>query len=274
MIGDYSAAELCRILRVDDKELRSCLRAALLPASTRTRPRVYSFQNLVALRTAKGLREAGISTNRIRKVLESLKRQLGEGRAISSIKVYASGQRVVVWDGALRWQPDSGQFLLNFDTTEILPTKRLAPRSRSRSRSRPDKEEHADSWFARAVELQSDSREEAERAYLQAIRLRPSFFEAHINLGLLYHHAGDLERAEACYRRALEYRPDLALAHFNLGVILEDRQDDAGAVRAYNDAIAQDPRFKEAHCHLAELYEKIGKQRDALRHYAAAKRLK
>ena len=74
MIGDYSAAELCRILRVDDKELRSCLRAALLPASTRTRPRVYSFQNLVALRTAKGLREAGISTNRIRKVLESLKR--------------------------------------------------------------------------------------------------------------------------------------------------------------------------------------------------------
>jgi tetratricopeptide (TPR) repeat protein len=270
MIGDYSAAELCRILRIDDKELRSCLRAALLPASTRTRPRVYSFQNLVALRTAKGLREAGISTNRIRKVLDSLKRQLGEGRAISSIKVYASGQRVVVWDGALRWQPDSGQFLLNFDTTEIVPTKRLS----SRSRSTPAGEDHADSWFARAVELQSDSREEAERAYLHAIRLRPSFFEAHINLGLLYHHAGDLDRAEACYRRALEYRPDLALAHFNLGVILEDRQDDAGAVTAYKAAIVQDPRFKEAHCHLAELYERLGKQRDALRHYAAAKRLK
>ena len=274
MIGDYSAAELCRILRIDDKELRSCLRAALLPASTRTRPRVYSFQNLVALRTAKGLREAGISTNRIRKVLESLKRQLGEGRAISSIKVYASGQRVVVWDGALRWQPDSGQFLLDFDATEILPTKRLASRSRSRSQSRPAGQEQADAWFARAVELQHDSREEAERAYLQAIRLRPSFFEAHINLGLLYHQRGDLDRAEACYRRALEYRPDLALAHFNLGVILEDQHDDTGAVTAYKEAVAQDPRFKEAHCHLAELYEKLGKQRDALRHYAAAKRLK
>ncbi len=270
MIGDYSATELRRILRIDEKELRSCLRAALLPASTRTRPRVYSFQNLVALRTAKGLREAGISANRIRKVLESLKRQLGEGRAISSIKVYASGQRVVVWDGDLRWQPDSGQFLLNFDTAEILPTKRLV----SRSRSRPAGQEQADAWYERAVELQHDSREEAERAYLQAIRLRPSFVEAHINLGLLYHQGAELDRAEACYRRALEYRPDLALAHFNLGVILEDQHDEAGALAAYREAVAQDPRFKEAHCHLAELYEKLGKQRDALRHYAAAKRLK
>lgn len=270
MIGDYSAADLRRILHIDDKELRTCLRAALLPASTRTRPRVYSFQNLVVLRTAKGLREAGISTNRIRKVLESLKRQLGEERAISSIRVYASGQRVVVWDGALRWQPDSGQFLLNFDTTQILPTKPLPPRPRPQ----PAGQEAAEAWFARAFELQHDSVEEAERAYLQAIRLRPSFVEAHINLGLLYHEAGNLTRAELCYRQALRYRPELALAHFNLGVILEDQHDDAGAVAAYKQALAQDPRFKEAHCSLAELYEKLGKQRDALRHYAAAKRLK
>ncbi|HEX2055640.1 MAG TPA: tetratricopeptide repeat protein [Nitrospiraceae bacterium] len=272
MIGDYSAADLRRILRIDDKELRTCLRAALLPVPTRTRPRVYSFQNLVVLRTAKGLREAGISTNRIRKVLESLKRQLGGDRAISSIKVYASGRRVVVWDGTLRWQPDSGQFLLNFDAADILPTRSLTPRARPRPNE--SGQDTAEAWFARAFELQADSREEAERAYLQAIRLRPSFVEAHINLGLLYHEMGDLTRAEQCYRRALHYRPELALAHFNLGVILEDQHDEAGAIAAYEQAVAQDPRFKQAHCHLAELYEKAGKQRDALRHYAAAKRLR
>jgi tetratricopeptide (TPR) repeat protein len=160
--------------------------------------------------------------------------------------------------------------LLNFDTTQILPTKPFSPRPQPQ----PAGQEAAEAWFARAFELQHDSVEEAERAYLQAIRLRPSFVEAHINLGLLYHEVGNLTRAEHCYRQALRYRPELALAHFNLGVILEDQHDDAGAVAAYKQALAQDPRFKEAHCNLAELYEKLGKQRDALRHYAAAKRLK
>ena len=268
MIAELTAADLRRILRVSESGLRSCLRAALLPVSPRP-PGLYSFQQLVLLRTAQGLKEGGVSVRRIRTLLLSLQQQLGEGQGLSSLKIYASGKRVVVWDGRSRWQPDSGQFLLNFETRQILEPARLkAPR-----RAQPSPAETALSWFERAMALQTDSPHEARLAYQEALRLQPGFVEAHINLGLLHYHAGDLEEAETCYRRALHVGPDSALAHFNLGVVLEDRQDKNGALGAYAEAIRRAPDFREAHCNLAALYEQLGRRRDAIRHYGTAKRL-
>jgi tetratricopeptide (TPR) repeat protein len=268
MNAEFTAADLRRILRVSESGLRACLRAALLPASPRP-PGLYSFQQLVLLRTAQGLKEGGVTVRRIRTVLLSLQQQLGEGQGLSSLKIYASGKRVVVWDGRSRWQPDSGQFLLNFDTTQILEPARLkAPR-----RAQPSQAETALTWFERAMALQTDSPDEARRAYQEALRLQPSFVEAHMNLGLLHYNAGDFEEAETCYRRALHVGPDSALAYFNLGVVLEDRQDKSGALAAYAEALRRAPDFREAHCNLAALYEQLGRRRDAIRHYATAKRL-
>ena len=269
MNDEYTAADLRRILRVSESGLRSCLRAALLPVS-HTPPCLYSFQNLVLLRTALGLKEAGVTVRQIRTVLLSLQRQLGEGQGMSSLKIYASGKRVVVWDGMSHWRPDSGQFLLNFDTKQILEPARL---KKAQHRGRPSAVEAALTWFERAMALQADSLEEARRAYQEALRLQPAFVEAHVNLGLLNHNAGDLKEAETCYRRALQYGPDSALAHFNLAVVLEDQQDKSGALAAYAEALKRAPDFREAHCNLAQLYEQLGRRLDAIRHYAAAKRL-
>ncbi len=268
MNADYTAADLCRILRLSESALRSSLRAALLPVS-RKPSCLYSFQNLVVLRTTHGLTEAGVSVRQIRKVLLSLRRQLREDQEMSSLKIYASGKRVVVWDGTSHWQPDSGQFLLNFDTTQISTPARLKPSPRQQA-------SHAEAalmWFERALTLQDDSVEEARRAYEEAIRLQPALVEAHVNLGLLHHNAGHLTEAETCYRRALQVGPDFALAHFNLAVVLEDQQNKSGALAAYEDAIKYQPDFREAHRNLAQLYEQLGRGRDAVRHYAAAKRL-
>ena len=147
MTGEYSPADLRRILRLDGSKLRACLRAALLPIPQGESSCTYSFQNLVVLRTAKGLTEAGVSVARVRKVLECLERQLGEENAISSLKIYASGKRVVVWDGASRWQPDSGQFLLNFETGQMLSPRPL----RARTAVRQGDRETAQRWYQRAV---------------------------------------------------------------------------------------------------------------------------
>jgi tetratricopeptide (TPR) repeat protein len=269
MTGEYSQADLRRILRLDESRLRACLRAALLPVPKREASCTYSFQNLVVLRTAKGLTDAGVSVARIRKVLECLERQLGEEAAMSSLKIYASGNRVVVWDGASRWQPDSGQFLLNFETAQILPPRPLSPRTDAARADRAS----AQRWFQRALALEENSPDEARRAYQEAISLQPDFPDAHINLGLLHHNLGHLVEAERCYRRALEFQPTSALAHFNLGVVLEDRQKKSAALSAYQEALKHAPDFLEAHCNLAQLYEKLGRKRDAFRHYAAANRL-
>jgi len=233
------------------------------------RSRHYSFQHLLIVRTAKGLHEAGVSLQRIRKVVDSLQQQLGEGGVLSSLRIYASGRGVVVWDGRSRWQADSGQFLLNFDTKPLGTLTRFA----RRRRLQPSKREASRAWFERAMRLQDKSPEEARRAYREALRLRPTLIEAHVNLGLLFHHDGRLKDAEACYRRALHYAPTLALAHFNLAVVLEDQHETGGAVAAYKAALSAEPTFRDAHWSLAQLYERLGRRRDAFRHYAAAKRL-
>ena len=269
MTGEYSAAELCRILHLTESQLRACLRAALLPSPRPHTSSTYSFQNLVMLRTTKGLTEAGVSVAKIRKVLECLQRQLGDDASISSLKIYASGKRVVVWDGAARWQPDSGQFLLNFETTQMLPPRPL----QSKPHAKRNGHETAKAWFQRALALEEDSPEEARRAYEEVIRLQPAMTDAHINLGLLHHDLGGLAEAERCYRTALEFEPKLALAHFNLGVVLEDQQKKSEALAAYKQALEYAPDFFEAHCNLAQLYEKLGRKRDAFRHYAAANRI-
>jgi hypothetical protein len=55
--------------------------------------------------------------------------------------VYADGSRVVAWDGASRWQPESGQFLFNFEADKVVRRARkiaqLPGLRRRRARSCP-----------------------------------------------------------------------------------------------------------------------------------------
>jgi len=269
MTGAYTPSDLRRILHVTDAELRTCLRAASLPLATSTKQvPSYTFQHLVVLRTTKGLSEAGVSVRRIRKVLTSLQRQLGDTRSMASVKVYASSHGVVVWDGTHRWQPDSGQYVLNFEarppgTAARLPTRR---------RERLTRAESAALWCSRGEALEEHAPDAACEAYEEALRLDPSLAEAHVNVGRLYHEAGRLKDAEASYRAAIHHGPQLAVAYFNLGVVLEDQGQDTPAITAYLSALRLDDAFHNAHCHLAQLYERHGRAKEALRHYAAARR--
>ena len=272
MSTTYTSQEVARILKVSDTQLRGCLRAALFPSTTKRRLQRFTFQDLLLLQTAKRLCDAKIPVARVRRILGSLKRQLSDDEALSKLKIYADGRRVVVWDGEARWQPDSGQVLINFEPTVPDPpsVRLLKPRVKrpvhASSRS-------ADQWVVAAMELESDSPEEARRAYQEALRLEPGLVEAHINLGLLFHRDGQLPDAERCYRKAIQYAPEEVLGHFNLAVVLTDAGDRRGAIDAYERVVRLAPSFAEAHCNLGALYEAVGQKAQAIQHYAAAKRL-
>src|SRR5205823_11000821 len=79
----------------------------------------FTFQQLLLLRTTRGLLEAGIPARRIRRVWSSLRRQLTSDLPLTSVRILANGSRAVAWDENASWQPDSGQFLLDFDAEEI-----------------------------------------------------------------------------------------------------------------------------------------------------------
>ena len=106
--------------------------------------------------------------------------------------------------------------------------------------------------------LETDPRDEARRAYQEALRLQPAFVEAYINLGLLHHKAGDLEEAEISIAARCNMGPDSALAQFNLAVVLEDQQDKSGALLAHSEALKRAPDFREAHCNLAHCSNSSG----------------
>jgi tetratricopeptide (TPR) repeat protein len=55
---------------------------------------------------------------------------------------------------------------------------------------------------------------EAQALYERAIGLEPDFFEAHFNLGNIYHDLGRFPEAQACYREALGLNAFYADAHF------------------------------------------------------------
>jgi Tfp pilus assembly protein PilF len=58
--------------------------------------------------------------------------------------------------------------------------------------------------------------EEAYDEYRQALTLAPSMYQAHINVGNIFHVTGQHSEAVQSYRNAIEVRPDSVLAHYNM----------------------------------------------------------
>ena len=266
----FTTREVAKILDLPEARIRSCLRAGFLrPERGPGQQFQFTFQDLLLLKTTKGLLDSRVPVKRIRRLLASLKRQLPDGQQLSSLTIYADGRRVVAWDGTARWQPDSGQFLFNFEVNTVaekvaLPVAPPEPSAPALT---------AKQWFDLACELEATAPEEARRAYHQALELDPALSDAHINLGRLYHEAKEPAQAEAHYRAALEHAPEDPIAHFNLGVLLEDLRRPAEAIHVYKQALARDPDFADAHYNLGRLFENLGRRSEAIHHLRLARKL-
>jgi tetratricopeptide (TPR) repeat protein len=266
-LGGYSTRDVATMLGLSEGQVRSFVRAGFLspPRGPRGEMR-FSFQDLILLRTARGLVEAQVPTRRVRQALTRLKNQLPSGRPLTAVRILADGHRVVARDGDDLWAPESGQALFDFDVAELVrEAAPFAHRAAEAARERED-ELSAEDWYALGCELEAASLEDALDAYRRALALDAEHADALINLGRLLHEAGDLAGAERHYRQALAARPDDATAAYDLGVVLEDagRVEEAGI--AYERAVAADPDFADAHFNLAAVYERLGRRADALRH--------
>lgn len=91
--------------------------------------------------------------------------------------------------------------------------------------------------------------------------------EQDIHFNQLYAACGSrIKQERVCPVRKCE------ISYDELFVVLEDQGRDTAAISAYQQALQRDPNFRAAHCSLAKLYERLGRAKDTLRHYAAAKR--
>jgi len=264
----FTTGEVAKILNLPDRRIRSFVSAGFVsPARGSNKTLRFTFQDLLFLKTAKGLLDSRVPAKRITRMLSSLKRQLPGNQHLASLKIYSDGRRVIAWDGKTRWQPDSGQFLFNFDTRSIV--NKIAP-AVSRRRGIKQTAEH---WFNLGLHLEEKSVKEARRAYHMALALDPKRADAHLNLGKLYDDSGEFGKAEAHYRAAGENDPEDPAPRFNLGVLMEDLKQPQQAIQAYQEAIKLEPDFADAHYNLGLLLESLGKKAEAFARLRTARKI-
>jgi len=109
------------------------------------------------------------------------------------------------------------------------------------------------------LNLMQQNLPEAEKAYLQAIHVRPKFFLALMNLGKLQIAQKKHEEALVPLTQALEIQPTSASLNFLLGETYLQLKKGSKAVVYLYEALKLDPTgMTEAHLRLASLYHAAG----------------
>ncbi|HEU5261348.1 MAG TPA: tetratricopeptide repeat protein [Gemmatimonadales bacterium] len=270
----YTSRDVAKLLGLTVAQVRGFTRDGFLTPGRGPRGQLlFSFQDLVILRTAKGLVAARIPTRRIRRALRRLKAQLPRGRSLAELRIAAEDDRIVVSDGEATWSPESGQMQLGFAVSELASRAAPIARRAARAARRVEEDLSPEDWYELGLELEVAAPREARDAYRRALELDAHHADAHVNLGRLLHEQGLVTEAERHYRAALGENPEHATAAYNLGIAFEDLGRPADAIEAYRTALSADPTLADAHFNLARLYEKAGKRAAALRHLGAYRRL-
>lgn len=139
---------------------------------------------------------------------------------------------------------------------------------------------NTESWvveqnLGQALGFQSDKVHEAIVHYQLSLRLNKTNAEAHHSLGLLYEKLGNHEDAISEFESAVKLRPDFIDAHIDLANVLSLGENKfEQAIYEYNLALNLNPALTEVQCRIAELYKAKGCDAQAIEHFNLAIKLK
>jgi tetratricopeptide (TPR) repeat protein len=263
----YGVRDVGNLLQLSPGAIRTLVQAGFVAPSRGPRGAWrFSFQDLIVLRIAKALAAARVPRRRITRSIKELRRHLPAAMPLSGLAICAVGDRVVVREGAHRWQAESGQYLLAFEGDPAAGSLSVM--------ERPLAGENAESCFEKGLALErADKPEAALGAYEQALAADSACVDAHINRGRLLHEAGRLADAERAYRDGITNCPGEPVLLYNFAVLLEDMERKPEALDAYRAAVQADRFFADAHYNLALLCEELGEAKEAFRHMAEYRRL-
>jgi tetratricopeptide (TPR) repeat protein len=250
MTKEYSFKDVSRLLGISEGRLRRWARLGLVGCRRRSpQGLAFDFQGLVALRTVKRLRSHGVSLQRIKKCVDTIKRlhpELGEPLAQARVQ---NGPSLIMAQKNRRFTPE-GQMILNFDGGETEPLALPG--------------EQVGRLFLLALEKeQLGEWESAKKIYSLILAIKPDHPDALVNLGNILYRLGFPEGAAAHYVKALEGDPRHPEGNYNLANILEEQGSLQEAALLYRRALEKEPYFPEACFNLARLLEKLGDQKGA-----------
>jgi tetratricopeptide (TPR) repeat protein len=294
----FSTQEVTGMLGMTPSRLRAYVKAGLLcPQRGHAGELLFSFQDLLLLRTAEGLVTERLPPRRIRAALQRLRRRLPASQPLTGVQIASESGQVIVRDGGRTWRADSGQVLIPFEgpagaspAPADEPSAPIAMRSRTPvagssggTREPGDDADggadddgvapSADDFFQLGCSLESGAADAARAAYERALALKPTYVDAHVNLGRLLHEMDELRLAEEHYRAAVALDARNVTALFNLGVLMEDQEHSEESIALYEEATQLDPNHADAHFNAARLHDLAGHYEAALRHLRAYRNL-
>jgi tetratricopeptide (TPR) repeat protein len=261
-MSGYATRDVSELIGLKPDQVRHYVRRGLLdPDRGRRGEFRFSFQDVVLLRTAKELLDARVSIRRANRVLLKLKSELANVKTLSSVRILADGNNVVVREEETMWDAESGQGHLDFDVRSLAgDVASLAQRNLIEAEELDGLD--SDDWYNLGLDLEDVDPERAPEAYLKAIGIDPKNADAHVNLGRLYQLAGRLKQAKQHYTKALDQVPEHQLALYNMGTLFDELEELDTALDFYNRA----ERIPDAHYNLARIFEIRGDELAALRH--------
>lgn len=271
----YAIRDVSRLFDLPESRLRYWAQTGFIRPSIRVRGRTfYSFRDLIAIKVARELLDAGLSLQRVRKSLDGLRVKLPDvDQPLSRLRVRCEHEQVVVEDSARTYEADSGQCLLDFNVQSLhqqVAQVLAMPRPQD---SEPERSAYE--WFLHACgrEREWDGKDpddpaflEAREAYDRALDLDPEFAAAYTNLGALLAAVGDLDGARDHFDQALRCDPDQLEAQVNLAALALRAGDPETAIAGYRQLLRAAPDHLEGHYGLARALLAVGGKSQALAH--------
>jgi tetratricopeptide (TPR) repeat protein len=260
----FSTRAAARILAVPAHRIRYWVRQQLVsPGGSRGRRYRFAFNDLLMMRLAKDLLPARSRIEPFQRCFHKVRDYFEPARPVTSLRLDNLDGRMVVRDGEVALEIESGQMLLQFHAPQ-------RPAGKVEDRFGP----------ARVGERFEETRHLAETDPLRALTMcsdqlaqEPSNFEAHLRLAALLEQDGEIGGAVGHLQAAAVLLPGNADVHLRLGLLYRQRGEIDHALQSLQRAATCDPLLVAAHRHLAEIYEQAGRRQEALRHLSTINRL-
>lgn len=276
----YTVAEVARLFELPESRVRYWSQTDFIsPSVRRGARRFYTFQDLISIKVAKELLDAGLPLQRVRRSLDALRCHLPRVDApLARLRIRSESDKILVEDGDGTFEATTGQLLLDFDVEKL--RDRVAevltlPWVDGGGERSPNPARSAYEAFTRGlaeeqewdgVSLGSPHLLAAIAAYEEAVELDARFAAAWTNLGSLLACTADLDRARDCFDQALRHDPDQPEAQCNLAELALRTGQVELAISGFRQVLRSDPDQLEAHYGLARALLEVGGKGQALAH--------
>ncbi len=260
----FSREEVADIIGVAGAQLEEWeSRDLVRPAVEDSGQILYSFLDIINLKTVELLERRAVDDQHITRLLEVVRARISdlEDRFIHRVLTVFE-DRIILTQKNHFVDSRAGRVLMRLDLDGLVQaaTNRINRESQHRN---------ADQWFDEGIRQlsRSGSSHLALVAFGEVLKLDPNRVEAHVNIGKIHQRERRLLDAERSFRLALARNPYHAEAHCHLGRAMEDLNCLEQAITCYEKALAVNPGLKHAYYRMGKACAKAQLWDRALKHW-------